>query len=307
MKVSFGQGEYAIRRGSVVMSVMWVPTREGGVELPEASVSAASASPMRQAARSRGPTGLETARSSSTGTPCAAAASATPKPSIASARAPGWRSRSSAARSAVPVTVEPVRTVPGRAPVAPATARTRPGRRQVGDAAEAEVGDRQEAVGGLGTQVGRGDRVGDDERADGRVGDEAAADAGRDDQVVGRAFEGRRGQGGGRGGGGEGRSDPGGQQVPAVRQPVQDHPRTGDLGARRRERPSHRVPFGGDRGGHEEVHGGRGRQSFFSLKTHTPVMFWLSSLPSRAATATFVELPWAPYCALNNTLPGTVR
>lgn len=50
-----------------------------------------------------------------------------------------------------------------------------------------------------------------------------------------------------------------------------------------------------------------GGQSFFSSKTHTPVMFWLSSLPSRTATATFVESPWAPYWALKNTLPGTVR
>ncbi len=75
-----------------------------------------------------GPTALDTARSSRTGTPYAAAASATPKPSIASAAAPGWRSASSAARRALPVTVETVRTgatAHGTPPAARAAA-TRP-------------------------------------------------------------------------------------------------------------------------------------------------------------------------------------
>ena len=55
-------------------------------------VNAASASPIRHAARSRGPTGLEIVRSSANGTPAPAAAHATPYPSIASATASGCRS-----------------------------------------------------------------------------------------------------------------------------------------------------------------------------------------------------------------------
>lgn len=75
-------------------------------------MSARSASGMRHAARSRGPTALETVRSSSIGTANAAAAVATPKPSMPSTAAPGWRSASSAARAAVPVTVDTVSAGP---------------------------------------------------------------------------------------------------------------------------------------------------------------------------------------------------
>src|SRR5690606_22315839 len=74
--------------------------------------SAVRASPIRQAVRSRGPTGLETALTSAKGTPARAAAVATPKPSIASATAAGWRARSQSARAAVPVTVDTVRMGP---------------------------------------------------------------------------------------------------------------------------------------------------------------------------------------------------
>src|SRR5690606_19433914 len=77
-----------------------------------AVVNAASASPIRHAARSRGPTGLEIVRSSANGTPAPAAAHATPYPSIASARASGCRSARWRARSAVPVTVLTVSTAP---------------------------------------------------------------------------------------------------------------------------------------------------------------------------------------------------
>src|SRR5262249_8594174 len=70
-------------------SKVQVPRR--GATVAKAPVSASSASPIRQAARSRGPTALETVRTSRAGTDWAAAASATPKPSMASATARGWR------------------------------------------------------------------------------------------------------------------------------------------------------------------------------------------------------------------------
>src|SRR5690606_8222993 len=77
-----------------------------------AAVRAASASSIRHADRSRGPTRLDTVRSSPKAAPAAAAAHATPYPSIASATAIGWADASAAARSAVPVTVATVSTSP---------------------------------------------------------------------------------------------------------------------------------------------------------------------------------------------------
>lgn len=74
-----------------------------------------------------------------------------------------------------------------------------------------------------------------------------------------------------------------------------------------RQRLRHRVPFGGDRGGHEDAGAGRGQSSFFSLNDHRPVTAWLSFFPSPALMETRVELPWAPYWALKKTLPGIVR
>ena len=69
-----------------------------------------------------------------------AAASATPKPSIASATRPGVGGQQSAARSAVPVTVETVSTGPSAAPMASATARTSAAGGRCSHRAEAELG-----------------------------------------------------------------------------------------------------------------------------------------------------------------------
>ena len=217
---------------------------------------------MRQAARSRGPTGLETARISRTGTPCAAAASATPKPSIASASAAGGGPRSSAARSAVPVTVETVRTVPVRAPVAVATARTRSLRRAVGDGAEAQFGDGTKPSGVSAPRSAAMIASATTSEPTGRLGLEAAGDTGGDDQVVRPARQGGGGQRGGGGGGGEGGADTGGEDVVVVRgrpEAVEGRRRESRLGGGARERSCHRVPFGGDGGGYEDAHGRRPR------------------------------------------------
>ncbi len=88
---------------------------------------------------------------------------------------------------------------------------------------ETEFGDRGEAVGCLGAQVGRDDRVRDHHGAQGAPdGDpsgrapgagETAADTGRDDQVVRRSGERGGGQRGGRAGGRGGRADAGGEHI----------------------------------------------------------------------------------------------
>lgn len=132
-------------------------------------------------------------------------------------------------------------------------------------------------------------------------------DARRDDEAVGVAAQ-RGGREGGRdGGGGQGRADPGGEEVTGLVRAVQGHPRQPYLAAGPGQRPGHRVPFGGDGGGHEDAGAGRGQSSFLSLNDHRPVTAWLSFFPSPALMETRVESPWAPYWALKNTLPGMVR
>src|SRR5262249_43566817 len=79
-------------------------------------VSAAKASPMRHASRSRGPTAFEMVRTSPNEPPTASAAHATPYPSIASATACGCLAMSNLAPSTVPVTVFTETTSPVRAP-----------------------------------------------------------------------------------------------------------------------------------------------------------------------------------------------
>lgn len=155
----------------------------------------------------------------------------------------------------------------------------------MGDGAETEFGDGDEALGGLGAQIGDGDRVRDQDRA-GR-GREAAADAGRDDQCVRGAREfglRERGRGArGRGGG----SDPDRYDI-----------KRGVIVQRAR----HRVPFGRDGGGDQYVCGIR-QLSFSSLNDHRP--YALELPPDRIVTV--VAEPEAPYCWLKKTLPGTVR
>src|SRR3954469_5774337 len=93
--------------------------------------------------------------------------------------------------------------------------------RTVGDDPEPQAGHRHEPLGGLGPEVGRGDLVGDDERPDRRVRQEPAGDAGGDDEPVGSTLHGGHGERGGGAGGGESGPDPHGDDVDGRRRALE--------------------------------------------------------------------------------------
>jgi len=220
---------------------------------------------MRQAARSRGPTGWRRAQLQHGHAVCGGGLG-DPEASMASARARVAGAQFGGAGGAA-VTVETVRIVPRGLPWRHRFCTSEGGGRWLTPRSRVRHGHESLASR---AQVRHRDLVGDDEGADGRVGLETAGDARGDDQVLRGAGQGCRGEAR-RGGGGEAGPTPRASRSWArpVRVARELDPRR--AGARTPAPPRPVRPGRRWLRGHVPRYGGRGQESFLRVKDHRPV------------------------------------